>query len=462
MPTPPARFPAIHGELDRERRTRALAARSGARGVAVVALLAAAVVPSAASAKTLVGGAGPDRLVGSDPAGDLIVGGGGADTLIGGDGNDRIYGVRSGNDIQAGGGDNYVEGGTGDDRITAGNGANTIYGGTGHDRISAGNGNNYVDPGGAPDDVTLGDGNNVVNAGSGGLTLKIGNGSNVVYLLSGPDVVSLGSGVNQVFVSRLEFASIDCGGNPASTISVSDRVDPTGALLSAAVKAGKVKGCPNVAVFPGSKTAVSKTAGTWEVFDFVGNDGPDKLFGGHGGGRIDGKGGDNVLWADRTQGDGGAAARARTTRILAGNGNNIIYGGRGTNVITVGNGRNFIRAGQWHNTIVTGNGANSIRLQGKGKNTVTINGGSAYVESFANGPKPRVICAGGAKGIVVYGVVKPKTNCATTAPAKSEKGKQLLVAGIEPIPDSDSVVATPIVPGVTAGVARPAPGDLTA
>ncbi|MDO9354098.1 MAG: calcium-binding protein [Solirubrobacteraceae bacterium] len=445
-------------------------ARAGAAGrplqpvlsrVALTCALVGVLAP-AATANTLVGGAGADTLTGNSPSGDLIVGGGGSDTLSGGDGPDKIFGVRSGNRISGGGGDNYLEGGSGDDRITAGNGNNTIYGGTGHDTISAGNGNNYVDPGGAPDEVTLGDGNNVVSGGSGGLKVTIGNGDNVVYLLTGPDEAKLGSGVNQVYVSRLGFASIDCGGNPASTLFISNRADPKGELIQSLVRAGKVKGCPNIQVFPGEKTVLSRQAGVWATFNLIGGEGPDKLFGGHGGGRIDGKGGNNVLWADSSHGTGGARARARTTRITAGNGSNIVYGGRGTNVITLGNGRNFIRGGAWNNTIVTGSGGNTIRLQGKGRNKVTIRGGSVFVESFANGSiKPVITCTGGAKGVVLHGNVKPRSNCGTVVKANSEQGKKLQVQGLELIPDSDPVVATPLTPGAPAGVPRPTVDSLT-
>jgi Ca2+-binding RTX toxin-like protein len=446
------------------------AARAGRTGrrprpvlapVAFACALACSFAPTA-TAKTIVGGAGADTLTGNDPNGDLIVGGGGSDTLNGGTGPDKIFGVRSGNRINGGGGDNYLEGGTGDDRITAGNGNNTIYGGTGHDTISAGNGNNYVDPGGAPDDVELGDGNNVVNGGSGGFKVTIGNGNNVVYLLTGPDQVKLGTGTNQVYVSRLGFASIDCGGNPASTLFISDRADPKGTLIQSLVKQGKVKGCPNIQVFPGEKTVLSRQAGVWATFNLVGGEGPDKLFGGHGGGRIDGKGGNNVLWADSSHGTGGARAKARTTRITAGNGSNIVYGGRGTNVITLGNGRNFVRGGAWNNTITVGNGGNTIRLQGKGRNRVTVRGGSVFVESFANGSvKPVITCTGGAKGVVLHGNVKPRSNCGTVVKANSPEGKRLQVKGLELIPDSDPVVAQPLLPGLPAGVPRPTVDSLS-
>ncbi len=429
--------------------------------VAVLALTLAVAAPNVASAGVIVGTPGPDRLASKSDGGDLLFGGGGADTLNGGPGPDVIFGVRSGNRISGGAGDNYIEGGTGDDQITSGNGRNTVYGGSGHDTIELGDGDNYVDPGGAPDVVRLGDGNNVVNGGSGGLVLRAGNGNNTIYSLSGPDQITLGSGVNNVYLANIfQFSKVDCGGNPQSVLHVNRGVDPTLKYANAAKKQGKITGCPTIVSFEGPKAPKSRKAGIWQRFTLIGGDGPDKLFGGHGGGFIDGKGGDNVLWADWVQSTGGARARSKTTTILAADGDNIVYAGRGTNIIRLGNGRNFVRGGAWNNTITVGSGSNTIRLQGKGRNTVTINGGAAYVESFANGQKPSVRCENGARGVVVYGNTRPNTNCATVENARTAKGKILQVRGIEMIPDSDPVVLPKPAPGTAAGVPRPDPGAL--
>lgn len=425
-------------------------------GIAAVGL--ALTVPGAASARTIVGTVGPDRLVGNSPGGDLLFGGGGADTLIGGPGPDTIYGVRSGNTIDGGEGNNYIEGGTGDDKVTAGNGNNTVLTGSGHDTITLGDGNNYVDPGGAPDEIRIGNGNNVVNMGGGGTDLKIGNGNNTVYYTQGADTIDLGSGVNNVYLSTVwGIGKLDCGGNPESTVHVNTKTDKDLYAFNKLTSEGKIKNCAKVTTFTGPRPVKSVRASEWESFNLVGDDGRDKLYGGHGGGTVDGKGGDNVLWADWVQATGGDAARSKTTRISADNGNNIVYGGRGTNIITVGDGRNFIRGGAWNNDITVGSGSNTIRLQGKGRNTITIKGGAAYVESFANGPAPRITCLAGARGIVVHGIRKPKTNCPIVAKAKSKRGQALQVNGVEPVPDSDPIIDGQLQPGQISGVPRPTP-----
>lgn len=439
---------------------RGLGPRIG-RGLATVGvgLAMAFGMAAEAPAKTLVGSPGPDRLVGKSPAGDILYGGGGADTLIGGPGNSIIYGVRSGNRITVGDGSNYIQGGSGDDIVVAGNGNNTIYTGSGHDKITAGDGNNYVDSGGAPDQVTLGNGNNVLHTGSGGGTYQVGNGNNTIYYVSGPAHIVAGTGVNIIYVNTASaVGSVDCGGNPQSTIYINPRLDMGGVSNDKAIATGRIKNCPNIVQEKGPQRIKSRSASTWGHISLDGDGGNDKLFGGHGGGTINGGGGNNVLWADKIKASGGAKARSKTTTITAANGDNQIYGGRGTNIVTVGSGRNLIRGGAGDNRITTHGGDNVVRLQGAGRNTVTFHGGSNYVESFTRGSVPRVRCLSGAKAIVLYGRVKPKTNCHTRASAYSKKGKKLQVQGVEPIPDSDSAVEGRPRPGDNGiGVPPPAP-----
>jgi len=264
--------------------------------------------------------------------------------------------------------------------------------------------------------------------------------------------------VNTIYLATVwGLGKLDCGGNPATKVIVNSKKDKDLYAYRKVTSEGKIKNCPNVEQYVGTWPIQSKRASEWESFNLVGDEGRDKLFGGHGGGSVDGKGGDNVLWADWVQDTGGAAAKGKTTRISAGNGNNIIYGGRGTNIINLGSGRNFVRGGAWNNTINVGAGSNTIRLQGKGSNTINIRGGSAYVESFANGPAPRINCLDGARGIVVHGIRKPKTNCQTVAKAKSKEGMALQVSGIEQIPDSDWIADEQLTPGFPSGVPRPTP-----
>ncbi|MBO9531383.1 MAG: hypothetical protein J7513_00210 [Solirubrobacteraceae bacterium] len=424
------------------------------------AAIALALTPAVALADSIkVGTPGPDRLKAA-PSGSMLWGGGGADTLVGGAGDDRIYGVRSDNKISGGGGNDYIEGGAGSDVINGGPGNNTIFGSTGQDKIIAGDGNNYVDVGGGHDSAALGHGNNVLVTASGGGTFSVGNGNNVIYYGSGISTITAGHGVNRIYLSGTAgLRKLECGGNPATTVYVNEAA--LGPYSMQIFVRDKAKHCPNITTYDGNKRITAKIASEWGSFDFTGGEGRDKLFGGHGGGSIDGGGGDNTIWADHLEDTGLPRSQQYTTNIKVTDGNNVIFGGRGTNNITAGNGNNFVRGGAHVNTINVGSGSNIIRLQGaQSTNEVNISGRGdnvgSYVESLANGKKPVIRCLNGAKAAVVYGNTKPNTNCRPLVAVRSKKGAELQLERTPGVPAADEIIEDQIVPGQDGfGVARP-------
>ncbi len=406
-----------------------------------------------AQAATIVGTPGRDRLVATSPTGDVLVGGGGADTMIGGPGNDQFYGVRSGNTIRAGGGNNVIEGGTGDDTITAAHGNNTIHGGSGHDRIEVGNGHNYIDAGGSPTTVIAGDGNNVLHTGGGGGTYRLGNGNNTIYFGSGPAEITAGSGANVIYINTGSKPKlVDCGGNPASVLYINPKNQKGGGGHAGAIKRGQIRNCATIIEQPTPSDparGVTRIVRGYGSFRLTGTaDRNDRLFGNHGSGTINARGGNNVVWDNHLKDSGGQRARQSNTTITVGNGNNTIFGGRGSVTITAGKGDNVIRGAEMSTRITTRGGNQVIRLRGSGRNTVTIRGGRAYVETFTSGRAPVIRCVGGAKGTVVWGRVKPRTNCRNRASAYSAKGRKFQVQGLVRVADS-----------VTAFEGRPKPGD---
>ena len=105
--------------------------------------------------ENVTGGAGNDRLIGSDSANvfrglggdDIIFGRVGADSIFGGAGNDVLIGAtgadqlngEDGNDVMNGGSSNDVmSGGAGNDVMTAGSGRDVVNGDAGDDVIFAG------------------------------------------------------------------------------------------------------------------------------------------------------------------------------------------------------------------------------------------------------------------------------------------------------------------------------------
>ena len=73
----------------------------------------------------LNGGSGDDKIFGYG-GNDKLLGGDGDDEMLGGDGNDRLLGGK---------GDDQLQGGEGDDLLLAGHGSNMYYGGAGADRF---------------------------------------------------------------------------------------------------------------------------------------------------------------------------------------------------------------------------------------------------------------------------------------------------------------------------------------
>ncbi len=405
-----------------------------------------------ATAATIVGTPGRDRLVATSSGGDVLVGGGGADTMIGGPGNDQFFGVRSGNTIRAGAGNNVIEGGTGDDNITAAHGNNTIHGGSGHDRIEVGNGNNYIDAGGSRTTVIAGDGNNVLHTGSGGGSYRVGSGSNVIFFGSGRAQITAGGGVNSIYINTgSRPASVDCGGNPASVLYINPRNQKGGTVHAGMIRRGEIRNCVNIVEQPtpaDPARGVTRIVRGFSSYQLNGTaDRDDTLLGNHGSGTINGRGGNNVIWSDHLKDSGGKRARQAKSTITVGNGNNTIYGGRGSVTITAGSGVNVIRGGEGTTRITTRGGTQVIRLRGSGSNTVTLRGGTAYIESFTQRP-PRIRCLNGAKGTVVWGRVKANTNCRDRSSAYSAKGRQLQVKGLVRVTDSSTFFE-----------GRPAPGD---
>lgn len=166
--------------------------------VAVLALvpLATSIAPTDAAvptchglAATIIGTAGPNKLVGTD----------GPDVAVLGAGNDRFSG-KGGNDV--------VCGGDGADEISGGNGDDTIHGGNGTDRIYEGQGDDQLDGGAGADtlDYTYSRAEGLrLDARSGKATSSTGSDSfdsfSVFFGTSGTDTL-IGSDRSEWFYGR--------------------------------------------------------------------------------------------------------------------------------------------------------------------------------------------------------------------------------------------------------------------
>ena len=105
-----------------------------------------------ASAGTLSGLGGDDRLTGSngndrlngDGGRDRLFGGEGDDTLNGGDLSDLLVGGRGVDFLQGGEGNDRLRGQSGNDQLSGGRGNDKLWGGGGKDRLNGGEGNDQL------------------------------------------------------------------------------------------------------------------------------------------------------------------------------------------------------------------------------------------------------------------------------------------------------------------------------
>jgi Ca2+-binding RTX toxin-like protein len=120
----------------------------------------------------LHGGGGNDYLWGGQGGTDLLYGDDGRDTLIG-SGNDHLFGG-SGNDNLVGMVNDTLEGGDGDDQLRGDNGHTTLDGGNGDDVLTVYHGNGDVLLGGQGNDTLDSNSyNNTLDGGSGDDVLKV-------------------------------------------------------------------------------------------------------------------------------------------------------------------------------------------------------------------------------------------------------------------------------------------------
>jgi Ca2+-binding RTX toxin-like protein len=148
--------------------------------------------------ETLVGGAGADKLYGTNRA-DILIGSAGNDTLIGGGGNDALIGQQGRDYLHGGAGDDILEG----DETSPLAAADVLLGGTGRDRVVY---SGYLKAvtvdldGAARDDGQAGEGDTVgadvenLDGGAGGDRLTGNNAANLINPGPGDDIVRGGGG----------------------------------------------------------------------------------------------------------------------------------------------------------------------------------------------------------------------------------------------------------------------------
>ncbi|BAU91131.1 GLUG domain-containing protein [Methylorubrum populi] len=324
------------------------------------------------AADAIVTGAGADLVLGG-LGGDVIDAGQAdvdADIVFGDNGHvtfDTTGGVVraesfdsgfGGNDeIKVGGGDNLVIGGTGADTVTALGGGDIIIGDNGYAVFEAGVRIEFAstDTGdGGNDRIEAGDGDNVVIGGSGSDTVTTGAGGDIV--LGDNGLVAFELGIRARVVS-------DRNGGARDTIATGSGADVVlGGLGGDTIDAGQADADADV-VFGDDgqitfdaqgrvKRAETLDAGFGDDDEIRVGGGDNLVFGGVGSDTITALGGSDVILGDHGTAVFEAGMRvefastdttdAGNDRIEAGDGDNIVLGGSGSDTVVTGDGGDIV------------------------------------------------------------------------------------------------------------------------
>lgn len=275
-------------------------------------------------------------------------------TINGTSGNDRLIGTGNADTIQGFGGNDFLDGKAGADSLFGGPGLDTLVGGPGNDLLDGGTNSDTVDYSSSPKGVSvdLFDGGAQDGFGGNDTLRDIGNANgspfNDFLVGNANDNLLRGGGGDDLFNSSELPAgtggndTFDGGaGNDTAIVSDSGTADlAAGTLTYASGQRITLISIENLA-------AASEATDT----TMLGNNGPNNLTGGFGAEHLDGRGGNDVLFAWGVYGeavlDGGDGNDILTVR----SGNAILRGGRGDDLLLPGSGNNFLDGGDGSDTV---------------------------------------------------------------------------------------------------------------
>ncbi|GLK75266.1 hypothetical protein GCM10008171_05200 [Methylopila jiangsuensis] len=276
---------------------------------------------------TITGGSGADKITGALLE-DTLRGGGGADQLFGKESNDILYGDAGLDKLYGGVGSDLIYGGTENDLLYGGDGNDTLNGDAGLDKLYGEKGADTLNGGEGADTLDGGADNDLVGGGAGIDIVKGGAGDDRI---SGGDVfygygydtgldkdnLDGGAGDDIVTVGRNDIAA---GGTGVDTAQLNFELSAVGEVLAFSSKAITLK-------------AGAKISG-FEVLDFRGGTGADRVAAGALGDTLNGGGGNDSL-----KGMGGADV------LTGGLGDDLLYGGDGIDVLYDDDGKDTLDGG---------------------------------------------------------------------------------------------------------------------
>lgn len=165
----------------------------------------------------ILAGSGVDTLNG-DAGNDLLCGGGDSDSLDGGAGNDALYGGEGADSLSGGAGDDVLYGEGGNDALTGAAGNDTLSGGVGSDSMHGGEGDDRLDGS---------EGNDYLSGDAGDDTYMFGRGAghdtinNYDLVTERKDVLQLDAGITISDIKAWRSGDDLC----LQIIGTEDRVD---------------------------------------------------------------------------------------------------------------------------------------------------------------------------------------------------------------------------------------------
>jgi Ca2+-binding RTX toxin-like protein len=360
--------------------------------ILIAALVAVPIAEAIAQTKT--GTPGRDRLKGRANQPTEIFAMGGGDTVLGGEAADRLWGETGGDRLFGRGGDDLLNGGSGDDTIDGGEGNDTIVGDFGRDTIDGGGGDDNIDSGGAGDEVRGGIGNDLIHGGGAGDTLDGGPGDDEIHSDSGPESILGSDGNDQVHINVGDLIKlVDCGPG-ADTIYIDPAGTEGGDSHRKSIRQREIRNCENIVEAAHERDpteGVTRQANSRQGGTLRGTERNDTLLGGPGGDLLLGRGGDDILWGNRLP----SGRSYGTDRIVAGDGNDTVYGGRGRNRIDGEGGNDYLQGGAGFNDIAGGDGDDHIYLRGEGTNRVNAGVGNDRIDAYARAADVSIDCGPG-------------------------------------------------------------------
>lgn len=227
-------------------------------------------------------------------------------------------------------------GSAGDDTITGNDAGNLLKGMDGNDTVMAGSGNDTVwaGAGDAGDDfVDAGDGDDIIGGGQGDDAIIGGTGLDIAFGGAGDDTILGGDWTDTNNNGRYDDGEVSIG--------------------------------------DGSQNTLWAGAGNDVV---LGDDGADRMGGGTGGDRLEGYGGDDVLWGGSDAGD---------DTLSGGAGNDTLFGAAGVDAVDGGAGADLLFNGGGSDTV--DGGAGSDTLWGGGGDDRLTGGTGADIFAFTSG-----------------------------------------------------------------------------